>query len=214
MYNQSISLFGAWPDAPGGNNASAKAFDIDHRIGYPITRAEAQKRKYNITTRGIDHPFHIHTNPFWLMRVEVPDENGNLVNILPEPRWHDVMWIPRNGGRIVFRSRFPDFVGKMVNHCHILQHEDNGMMQEVLITPSVENGNYVASQSVSSTQMAENKVTALGAPYTPETPEQAYKRCSHVMDMNHMDSPDMPLAYEYPTKNGAFEAPALPPLKK
>ena len=214
VYNQSISLFGAWPDSPGGNNASAKAFDIDHRIGYPITRAEAQKRKYNITTRGIDHPFHIHTNPFWLMRVEVPDENGNLVNILPEPRWHDVMWIPRNGGRIVFRSRFPDFVGKMVNHCHILQHEDNGMMQEVLITPSVENGNYVASAKVSNTQMAENKVSALGAPYTPETPEQAYKRCSHVMDMNHMDSPDMPLAYEYPTKNGAFEAPSLPPLKK
>ena len=39
--------------------------------------------------------------------------------------------IPRNGGRIVFRSRFWDFVGLYVNHCHLLLHEDNGMMQPV-----------------------------------------------------------------------------------
>jgi len=210
VYNQTISLFGEWPANPTGSNSGAQGFDIDHRIGYPITRKEANDKDFDITTRGIDHPFHIHTNPFWLMRIEVPDENGNLINILPEPQWHDVMWIPRNGGRIVFRARFPDFVGKMVNHCHILQHEDNGMMQEVLITPSVDNGNFVPSTGISNASMTGAQVSNLGGSYQPETPNQAYKRCSHVMDMNHMDSPDLPLAYEFPAKNGAIPAPDLP----
>ncbi|MEP6632478.1 MAG: multicopper oxidase domain-containing protein, partial [Lapillicoccus sp.] len=32
-------------------------------------------------------------------------------------------------GRIVIRHRFLDFTGKFVMHCHILFHEDHGMMQ-------------------------------------------------------------------------------------
>jgi L-ascorbate oxidase len=32
-------------------------------------------------------------------------------------------------GHIVFRTRFADFAGKFVDHCHILAHEDRGMMQ-------------------------------------------------------------------------------------
>lgn len=208
VYNQSISLFGDFPDPTPGIMPGAQAFDIDHRQGIPTTRADADAKGLFITTRGIDHPFHIHTNPFWLMRVEVPDENGNLVNILPEPAWHDVMWIPRNGGRIVFRSRFPDFVGKMVNHCHILQHEDNGMMQEVMITQSLKKTNYVPNTKISNDSMSSEQVSNLGGSYTPESPADAYRRCSRVMDMNHMDSPDLPLAYEYPAKNGVFNPPS------
>jgi len=30
---------------------------------------------------------------------------------------------------------FPDFVGKSVFHCHILFHEDNGMMANFEIVP-------------------------------------------------------------------------------
>lgn len=208
VYNQSISLFGDFPDPTPGIIPGAQAFDIDHRQGIPTTRADADAKGLFITTRGIDHPFHIHTNPFWLMRVEVPDKNGNLVNILSEPTWHDVMWIPRNGGRIVFRSRFPDFVGKMVNHCHILQHEDNGMMQEVMITQSLEKTNYVPNTKISNDSMSSAQVSNLGGSYTPESPTDAYRRCSRVMDMNHMDSPDLPLAYEYPAKNGVFNPPS------
>lgn len=46
-----------------------------------------------------------------------------------------VVPIPRHRGRVVFRSRFPDYVGTYVHHCHILLHEDNGMMQTVEVTP-------------------------------------------------------------------------------
>jgi FtsP/CotA-like multicopper oxidase with cupredoxin domain len=32
-------------------------------------------------------------------------------------------------GYIKMRTHFADFAGKFVNHCHILAHEDRGMMQ-------------------------------------------------------------------------------------
>ena len=90
---------------------------------------------FQIVGRAVDHPFHIHQNPFWVIRIDEPAADGTLHNILPEPRWMDVVPIPRHRGRVVFRSRFPDFVGTYVNHCHILLHEDNGMMQPVEVTP-------------------------------------------------------------------------------
>ena len=37
------------------------------------------------------------------------------------------------GGYIKFLSRFVDFMGAYVLHCHILGHEDRGMMQLVQV---------------------------------------------------------------------------------
>ncbi len=34
-------------------------------------------------------------------------------------------------GQVVIRMRFRDFLGKYPFHCHILNHEDNGMMANV-----------------------------------------------------------------------------------
>jgi FtsP/CotA-like multicopper oxidase with cupredoxin domain len=36
-------------------------------------------------------------------------------------------------GYIRMRSRFVDYIGKYVLHCHILGHEDRGMMQMVQV---------------------------------------------------------------------------------
>jgi FtsP/CotA-like multicopper oxidase with cupredoxin domain len=71
------------------------------------------------------HPFHIHINPFMVTSV------NNVA--LPEPEWHDTFNIPKNG-RIRIRHRFEDFKGLYVLHCHILVHEDLGMMQTVNVT--------------------------------------------------------------------------------
>jgi len=38
-------------------------------------------------------------------------------------------------GYFKFRSKFVDYTGKYVLHCHILAHEDRGMMQLVEVTP-------------------------------------------------------------------------------
>lgn len=163
LYNYSISLWADTSAQPTGQYGG-------HYPAQPLLRAEGQARfveqpadakTFLLQTKGVDHPFHIHQNPFWVSRIEVPDENGNLVNILDKPRWQDVVWIPRNGGRVVFRSRFPDFVGKYVNHCHILLHEDNGMMQAVEITPFADEASYEMKDSIASADASAEEVSAI-----------------------------------------------------
>ena len=41
--------------------------------------------------------------------------------------WKDTVDIPA-GGWVRIRIRFADFTGRTVYHCHILDHEDLGMM--------------------------------------------------------------------------------------
>lgn len=74
---------------------------------------------------GMDHPFHIHTNAF-----QVVSRNGQ-----PEPllAWKDVVNIPAYE-TVRIRISFRDFAGKTVYHCHILDHEDKGMMGIVEIS--------------------------------------------------------------------------------
>lgn len=74
------------------------------------------------------HPFHIHVNHF-----EVISVNGVA---MPPGVIKDTIWIPKPGQQdsiVVIRSRFKEFTGKAVFHCHILPHEDTGMMSNVTI---------------------------------------------------------------------------------
>jgi FtsP/CotA-like multicopper oxidase with cupredoxin domain len=78
-----------------------------------------------------DHAFHIHTNPFYVVA-----ENG-----IPEatPIFWDTYPIPPataegSPGSITVRFRPTEFTGRIVQHCHILPHEDAGMMGVVVLT--------------------------------------------------------------------------------
>lgn len=155
---------------------------------YPLSRAEGQRRfwedlEFRITTKGADHPFHIHINPMWVLRIDVPDERGDLHNILPEPRWMDTVPIPRNGGRVVFRTRFDDFVGAWVHHCHILQHEDMGMMQVVECTDRPEDANYNPRRAVASAEMPAHEVDAI---YPRPSRELMYRQNMSFVDPNEI----------------------------
>lgn len=76
-----------------------------------------------------DHPYHVHVNPFQV--VEVKGADGEIRQIPEEERvWADTVNIPRQG-YVKMRSRFVDFRGMFVLHCHILNHEDRGMMMNV-----------------------------------------------------------------------------------
>lgn len=66
---------------------------------------------------AMDHPMHIHTNAFQIVQ---PDGSA-------EPAWRDVV-LARAGQRVRVRMAFQDFTGKLMYHCHILDHEDLGMM--------------------------------------------------------------------------------------
>ena len=70
------------------------------------------------------HPFHIHVNSF-----EVISVNGK-----PQPMGtiQDTVWVAKNS-EVIIRMRFREWQGKAVYHCHILPHEDTGMMQNFLI---------------------------------------------------------------------------------
>lgn len=92
----------------------------------------------NHTTCG--HPFHIHTNSF-----EVIEVNGTSV---PPSIWDTFLVPPAQvlnppappfdgfnpPGSIKIRLRFKEWTGKTVFHCHILTHEDTGMMKNILLT--------------------------------------------------------------------------------
>jgi FtsP/CotA-like multicopper oxidase with cupredoxin domain len=68
---------------------------------------------------GMDHPFHLHGFQF-----QVLDRNG-----VPEPfrAWKDTVNVPRHQSAR-FIVRYDNYRGKWMFHCHILTHEDNGMM--------------------------------------------------------------------------------------
>ncbi|MGW7007735.1 multicopper oxidase family protein [Streptomyces sp. NPDC054933] len=74
-----------------------------------------------------DHSFHLHTNHFQVMSV----------NDRPVPRghpWYETFNVPVHG-KVVIRIRFADFIGKTVLHCHLLNHEDMGMMAVLDVVP-------------------------------------------------------------------------------
>ncbi|HEX3149951.1 MAG TPA: redoxin domain-containing protein [Gemmataceae bacterium] len=79
----------------------------------------------------VTHPFHIHVNPFEVTSIMAPsaDDPNKLVEQLTNGSvWRDTVKIPGNG-YVKMRTRYTDFIGTFVQHCHILDHEDQGMMQ-------------------------------------------------------------------------------------
>jgi FtsP/CotA-like multicopper oxidase with cupredoxin domain len=98
---------------------------------------------------GAGHPFHIHVNPFEIVSI-VNNSTGVDVSIpggsdAPAPGapsdpqyvglknvWKDTLWV-KPGYTVKVRTRYERYIGEFVLHCHILDHEDQGMMQNVAI---------------------------------------------------------------------------------
>ncbi len=78
------------------------------------------------------HPFHIHGNHFFVLAV-----NGAAPPLNMQGR-KDVAVVSPMGGSLVLITRYDDFNDPMMPymfHCHILSHEDNGMMGQFIINP-------------------------------------------------------------------------------
>jgi FtsP/CotA-like multicopper oxidase with cupredoxin domain/peroxiredoxin len=99
-----------------------------HQNPIRLTLGTAQQWKISaVTEPGNDpvfggHPFHIHVNPFQV--VSYTDPNGKTTRM---NEFRDTLFIPGNASYTI-RSRFQDLTGLSVLHCHILDHEDQGMM--------------------------------------------------------------------------------------
>ncbi|HEX8467357.1 MAG TPA: multicopper oxidase family protein [Allosphingosinicella sp.] len=105
--------------------------------------------EWKLTSNGVGHPFHIHVNPFEIVSI-VNNNTGVDVSIpggtdAPAPGapsdpqyvglkgvWKDTLWIKPNY-TVTIRTRYERYIGEFVLHCHILDHEDQGMMQNVAI---------------------------------------------------------------------------------
>ena len=78
------------------------------------------------------HPYHIHVNPF---EVIVRDTTGRISDRF----WKDTILIEQlnaqQDNKVEVRTRYADFAGAFVSHCHILDHGDHGMMEKIIIEP-------------------------------------------------------------------------------
>jgi len=74
------------------------------------------------------HPVHVHLNMFQIL-----DRNGKP----PSPEesgWKDTVVVASDETvRVIVR--FTDYSGLYMVHCHILEHEDSGMMAQFEVVP-------------------------------------------------------------------------------
>ncbi|MEA3054567.1 MAG: hypothetical protein QOG72_3470 [Sphingomonadales bacterium] len=135
---QQFQIANQLPSSPGYNPQSYDPGRVD-RV---LTLGAAEEWK--LTSNVASHPFHIHVNPFQIVKV-VNDNNptvdvsapGFVDNGDPQYRdlrgaWKDTLWI-KPGYTATVRTRYENYIGEFVLHCHILDHEDQGMMQNVAI---------------------------------------------------------------------------------
>ena len=94
-----------------------------------------------VNTSPVDHAFHIHQNHFAVIASN--SGRGTYTNPFEQPppgtyryaSLRDTINIPPDGS-VLIRFRVSAQLGKYVFHCHILPHEDAGMMMAVLAIPS------------------------------------------------------------------------------
>jgi blue copper oxidase len=109
------------------------SFNMD-RIDYiiPVNQTETWKL---VNETMVGHPFHIHDVQFYIF-----DRNGSLPSSQERGR-KDVAYLA-TGDSLLFVTKFEDFTDTLIPymyHCHILMHEDAGMMGQFIVVPA----NYV-----------------------------------------------------------------------
>ena len=108
----------------GGGMGGGASFTIDGRT-FDAARIDTEvadgaiEEWTIVNTSTMDHPFHLHVWPMQLVEVDGATIDG--VDL------RDVVQVPARSSTVV-RIAFEGLTGKTVYHCHILDHEDNGMM--------------------------------------------------------------------------------------
>jgi FtsP/CotA-like multicopper oxidase with cupredoxin domain len=126
------------PSGPHTNYQKGGLFTADRSLFDDMLGGNIEE--WTVINRATsDHSFHIHQNPFLLTHI-----NGQP---LPIPEWRDTILVPgatggggninaATYGSVTFRTYLhPRYQGKILTHCHVLTHEDFGMMQMLEIKP-------------------------------------------------------------------------------
>ncbi len=133
-----------------------RAYD-PKRIGLTLPLWASQE--WELRSYSVSHPFHIHVNPFQIVAIYDPqgrdvslpgvtEADGDSQFAGLKGQWKDTIFVktnllpgqltgtPQNYYRILLRTRYQRYIGEFVLHCHILDHEDKGMMENVEIVLS------------------------------------------------------------------------------
>lgn len=82
----------------------------------------------------IAHPFHIHDVQFYILDINGAAPPAELQGL------NDVVLVPAGNGVVRFITQFNDFANDTIPymyHCHMLTHEDMGMMGQFIVTENV-----------------------------------------------------------------------------
>jgi blue copper oxidase len=124
------------------NNLSFDMERIDYRI--PLGNTEIWTI---INQTMVAHPFHIHDVQFYVL-----DRDGNPVAPSERGRKDVVLIEPNETVRFITKfDTFADSMHPYMYHCHILMHEDDGMMGQFVVMPNTTvatNATNVATQKV------------------------------------------------------------------
>ncbi len=109
-----------------------KKFDMEQ---VEFTTEQGRVEVWNITNQTMmAHPFHIHGNHFYVLQVNgttpPPDQRGRK----------DVVTVPPMNGSVKLITKYENYgdpVLPYMFHCHILSHEDGGMMGQFIVNPAV-----------------------------------------------------------------------------
>jgi len=108
----------------GNGYINGQDFDVDP---YTIMSETGTYEIWTVSNQsGMDHPFHQHVNAAQVLRVTGGDA-GYASLYTSIPAWKDTVLVPK-WGSVDLLVPVMDFDGMAMFHCHILEHEDIGMM--------------------------------------------------------------------------------------
>ena len=104
-----------------------RSFDMN-RVDFVSTQGAVESWDI-VNDTFMDHPMHLHGTQFQL----VSRESGGRVTPAPHAAWIDTVDVPA-GTTATIKVR-QDLPGRRMFHCHILEHEDAGMMAVLEVRP-------------------------------------------------------------------------------
>jgi len=122
------------------NDSTFNMMRIDYEI--PLNNIEIWKL---VNETMVAHPFHIHDVQFYLF-----DRSGTTPPAEELGR-KDVVLVPP-GDSVMFITKFEDFADTIIPfmyHCHILMHEDDGMMGQFIVKPNLTSVSEIALNDLS-----------------------------------------------------------------
>lgn len=108
---------------------NGKLFDME-RIDFSTTTGTTEYWRIKNVPGGpnLFHPFHVHATQFSIVKF-----NGHAPSALQEGR-HDTVLLDSGDEAIIAIPFDASLTGTYMYHCHLLEHEDAGMMGQFILT--------------------------------------------------------------------------------